>query len=644
MSWHNRRKLSIVTAVAVVAALTPLAGASTASAAPAGRFIHKTGTAAYRPTPTGTGAPASLSTEIRQEAGPDAASRVPSGSGSRGSDRSLARQHGARAGSGQTATSAAAPSRPSAITRGGPQLLASFDGMNHRSQRTANGGNQFSIEPPDQGLCVGGGHVVEALNDVFRVYSASGTPQTGVIDLNTFFGYPAQFVRPSGPFGPEVTDPTCLYDPTTRTFFLVVLTLDVDPASGDLLLTNHLDIAVAQDPLGTWTKYSLDSTDNGNAGSPVHPHCPCLGDYPHIGVDSHGFYITTNEYPWSGPVSFNSAQIYAFSKRAFARGDADIQVTQFDTTGLDKGEPGFTVWPAQSPTAGQYSHEADGTEYFLSSNAAPEATGVDGSVSNTIVTWALSDTESLDSASPNPRLTNTRVHVTPYALPPLSNQKVGPFPLGQCLTDPACSAAFGLPNKAQTESPLDSNDTRMQQVTYANGKLYGALDTVVTVEGRKVAGVGWYIVSPDAHPHSVSAHLANQGQLALAGANLTYPAIGLNADGKGVMAFTLVGDNYYPSAAYAAFDGRTGAGSIFVAKAGVGPQDGFTGYDPLGGSPARPRWGDYGATAVDGGNIWIASEYIGQSCDLATFEADPSCGLTRTLLANWDTRISLIKP
>ena len=109
-------------------------------------------------------------------------------------------------------------------------------------------------------------------------------------------------------------------------------------------------------------------------------------------------------------------------------------------------------------------------------------------------------------------------------------------------------------------------------------------------------------------------------------------------------AFTLVGDNYYPSSAYASFDGRTGAGSIFVAKAGAGPQDGFTGYDPLGGSPARPRWGDYGATAVDGSNLWIASEYIGQSCDLATFELDPSCGFTRTLFANWDTRISLIKP
>jgi hypothetical protein len=637
MSWHTRRKLSIATAVAVVAALAPLASSSSASAAPAPRFIHKIGTAAYKTVATGTGAPASLDTEIRDGAGPDAAGLAPGGGSARfqGVDRSLGRQHGSRTRGGAA---------DNAIIRNGPRLLASFDGLNHFNQRTANGGNQFSLEPPDQALCVGGGHVVEATNDVFRVFSSTGTPQTGVIDLNTFFGYPAAFVRPAGPFGPEITDPTCLFDPTTHTFFLVVLTLDVDPASGDFLGTNHLDIAVAKDPTGIWTTYTLPVTDDGTDSTPVHPHCPCIGDYPHIGVDGNGFYITTNEYSFFGP-EFNAAQIYAFSKRAFARGDTDIMVTQYDTTGMDNGEPGFTVWPAQSPTTGDYSREQDGTEYFLSSNAAEEASGVPGGTSSTtVVTWALSNTRSLDSATPDAVLHDTRVGVTAYSAPPKSGQKAGPFPLGQCMTDPTCSAHFGLPNVPQTESPLDSNDTRMQQVTYADGKLYGALDTAITIEGRGLAGIAWYIVRPDAHRNSVSAHLARQGQFGLAGNNLIYPAIGLNEDGKGVMAFTLVGDGYFPSAAYAAFDGRTGAGSIFVAKAGVGPQDGFSGYAPLGGTPARPRWGDYGATAVDGNNIWIASEYIGQTCTMAQLQADSTCGGTRTLLANWGTRISLVKP
>jgi hypothetical protein len=55
-------------------------------------------------------------------------------------------------------------------SKSSPQLIRSFDGLNHRDQRTANGGNQFSIEPPDQGLCAGNGFVMESVNDVLRVY------------------------------------------------------------------------------------------------------------------------------------------------------------------------------------------------------------------------------------------------------------------------------------------------------------------------------------------------------------------------------------------------------------------------------------------------------------------------------------------
>ena len=37
------------------------------------------------------------------------------------------------------------------------------------------------------------------------------------------------------------------------------------------------------------------------------------------------------------------------------------------------------------------------------------------------------------------------------------------------------------------------------------------------------------------------------------------------------------------------------------------------------GNPPRTRWGDYGAAAVDGNSIWIASEYIATPCDYTTW-------------------------
>jgi hypothetical protein len=664
MSLPSRRKLSAVAALVIGIGMLPFAGGTGASAAPAAssvttRHIKKAdGTASYKPSPNGSGLPAALNTEIPKAFGPEAqegadaaanaAAARAAAANTAGPNRSLSSKHGARAGAASVVASASAPG---GVIRNGPQVLTSFDGINHRDQRLTNGGNQFSLEPPDQALCVGGGHVVEAVNDAVRVRGTDGSAQTGVVGLNPFFGYPPAIDRTTGLQGPFVTDPSCLYDPTTRTFFLVILTLEVVPETGDFTGDNHLDIAVAQDPTKTWTIYRLDVTDDGRAGTPVHPHCPCIGDYPHVGVDAHGFYITTNEYSFFGP-EFNSAQIYAFSKRALARGDADVLVTQFDTTGADRGFNGFTIWPAQSPSTGDYAREADGTEFFLSSNAAEEANGVPGGSSSTsIVTWSLTNTESLGSARPNPALHNTRVGVSRYAIPPKANQKPGPFPLGQCLNDPACATVILRapdPFAPEVESPLDANDTRMQQVTYTDGKLYGALDTAVSVGGATKAGVGWYIVRPQSRQRSVDARLLNQGQLGLAGNNLIYPAIGVNANGKGVMAFTLAGDGYFPTAAFAAFDGRAGAGAIFVAAFGNGPQDGFSGYKPFGNPPGttRPRWGDYGATAVAGDTIWIASEYIGQTCTLAQYQAAPfgSCGGTRTALANWGTRISQIKP
>jgi hypothetical protein len=59
----------------------------------------------------------------------------------------------------------------------------------------------------------------------------------------------------------------------------------------------------------------------------------------------------------------------------------------------------------------------------------------------------------------------------------------------------------------------------------------------------------------------------------------------------------------------------------------------------------RPRWGDYGAAAVDGSTIWVASEYVAQTCDYATYRATlGTCGNTRAPLGNWSTHISRLTP
>lgn len=93
-----------------------------------------------------------------------------------------------------------------------PELELSVNGLTSRDQRLANGGNQFSVEPPDQALCVGNGFALESVNTVIRVKDTAGANLTGVVDLNSFYGYPAQFNRgpdPSGRSSPIRCASTC---------------------------------------------------------------------------------------------------------------------------------------------------------------------------------------------------------------------------------------------------------------------------------------------------------------------------------------------------------------------------------------------------------------------------------------------------
>jgi hypothetical protein len=684
-------------AVGVCALVVAASVASSALSAPGAGTVSRVGTGSPQTgdfTPSGTGDVTS-----DEFAGTDSDASPDAYSGNI-LDRSLSAGgvgNGVSVNSGQKAKS-------------NPQFNFGFQGLNHYQQRYSRGGNQFSLEPPDQGLCVGNGYVVEVTNDVFNVFNLTGqsllpdNTATNIvagfprnvnhaIDLNSFYGYPPAINRTTGARGPSVTDPSCLYDAQTDRFFVVVLTLDSQvpgPCQGVYSCVNHLDLAVSQtsNPTGGWNIYRLDVTNDGTNTGGVNPG-PYLGDYPHMGADANGIYLTTNAYPWHEN-GFGGAQIYALSKAQLAAGSATVTVRHIDTSGMvaapsDAGstQPGFTVWPAQSPN-GLFNTNDSGTEYFLSSNAADEAqkpvSGTAGSrTSNQLIVWTLTNTASLNSASPALGLTNRILTVGQYGVPPRAKQPgsgTAPgtsVPQGFCLNDettllftgqtgcwkllvgPTAHAAGG----PEVVPPIDSNDTRMQQVTWANGKLWGALDTALNPDGGpQRAGIAWYIVNPNA------GKVVNQGYLGAAGYDFTYPAIGVTPSGRGVMAFTAVGDTLYPSAAYAGIDAIAGVGGWNVVPGGQGAaaDDGFTGYkQQLFPNPIRPRWGDYGAAAVDGNSIWIASEYIGGACNYTDWGGPFFAGGTgdnllgtcggashgpgvRTALANWSTFISKFTP
>lgn len=523
------------------------------------------------------------------------------------------------------------PVTPGRRARSNPQLQLDFEGLNHRDSRLAFDGNQFSGEPADQGLCVGNGYMLESVNSALRVYDeATGAPVSNVLALNEFYGFPPAINRTTGEFGPFTFDISCYYDPDSRRWFHLALDLDQDPETGAFTGRNYLDLAVSAgpDPTGRWTTYRIPAINDGSEGTPDHDCAggPCFGDFPHIGADKYGIYITTNEFPLFAD-GFIGAQVYAISKRALVSRPASIDVYLFNTGRPEwqvrPGEPGFTVWPAL-PADKQFDTSQGGSNYFVSSNAVFDDANGD---SEELIVWALNNTSSLNSASPSLSLLRTIVPSLRYAVPPSSVQRDGTIPLGEYL--------YG----ATEPGVIDTSDSRILDARLANGKLWAVLGTAANVSGEERAGVGWFIMKANVTSGGLFAGMLREGILALQGESLAYPTLGVTTSGRGVMGFTRVGESLYPSAGYAAIDPNVGAGEVGMVEEGNSPQDGFTEYEG-----GRPRWGDYGAAAVVGSKVYLASQYIEQPpCTVDELLAT-NCFNTRTLLANWSTRVSKFTP
>ncbi len=431
-------------------------------------------------------------------------------------------------------------------------ILHNFDGVSSLDSAVTNFGAEF--EPPDQGLCVGNGFVIEPVNSAFTIYRRNGSVLAGPFNVNVLFDEGlTQFT----------SDPRCYFDAATNTWFATILFISADNTEA------HTDIAIntSGDPTTPWTVYRLEQTDDGTNGTPVHRGCPCFGDQPLLGIDNENLYISTNEFSILGP-KVNGAQIYALSKRDLIQGAASVHFVQFENLRI-AGSQAFSVQPAiTQPTV-----DGADAEYFL------QSIDPSGISDNRLGVWALTRQGSVSDGG-IPTLTNVVITSEVFGVPPNAVQK-------------------------GSASLLNTGDDRMQQTQFIGGELWGALNTTFSVAGdpTPLSANAWFKVHPQLDGRRIAgATITNQGYVASAGNFLLYPAIQVSPAGDAAMVFTFSGANFFPSAAYALLPEGSGSfGRIVVAAAGSGPYD-----------PNATRWGDYSFAIADpsGDGIWMATEYI----------------------------------
>lgn len=517
----------------------------------------------------------------------------------------------------RTSGGTGAPTAPVAnigITRS--SKASGFSGITGAEQAATNGA--YDLEPPDQALCSNGSDVVEAVNNAYAVYSTTGAEILPPIALTSLFGIASESA------GSFTSDPRCYYDAATQRWFVVELSIPNLFSTGRRASKSYELIAVSDssDPTGGFTTFSIDSTDPGDQG------CPCFGDYPMIGADANGFYITTNEFSIYRPY-FNGAQLYAMSKQGLtaAADGTGSAPTVVHMGALPSPFPGestgetYHLSPALTPADGSFDTANGGTEYFTLSDVFPVS-------SNLLSVWALTNTSSLASATPALGLSSKLVTLGQYYQYPDAGMAVAQKASTHSTQTPLLNYVESQTGTTVPEGVLQSDFDAVEETTYAGGKLFTELSNA----SSETASVGtttaeWFILTPSADASSVSASLSNEGNLGVTGQSLLYPDVVVNGSGVGDMVFTLSGSDYFPSAAYVPFGTSGPSGNVQVAGPGSGPEDGFTCYAYyVGSNYGGCRWGDYSGGVAVGSTVWMATEYVPPQS-------------TRDFYTNWGTFI-----
>ena len=470
--------------------------------------------------------------------------------------------------------------------RGRLASVSGFTGIYEGANSEATGSE---LEPPDQGMAVNGGVVGEIVNNTIQFFK-SGQALTAPLNNATFFN--------SGSVA-QLSDPHITFDPSVKRWFVDELTY-----SGPLGYGFFLAVSQTSDPTGAYKVYFIPSASSDLKGC---GKSGCLPDYPQVGYDANGFYITADLF---GSRKFVGAGVYALAKNDLVSGVA--------VTPIRFVFPDFVVQPAVPAPGEPFNLNNGGTEFFMSARNIYNG-------STTIRVWQIQNTFNIVS--------------DPSSLLAVHKDMKGEAYTGTVpSTQPHIIGPYGKSQHATSSPMLDGGYNAFSaNVKMASGRLYAALTTgAADSNGLAVDTIAYFVVSTK----GMEPRIVKQGYIVPpTGYSISYPGLAIDRHGNGFIGVSITNPDRklpggYPSAAVIPFASASGPGTITVTGQGGATDDGFTGY----GSPHSPgqvgRWGDFASASIDAetGIYYTANEMI----------PDPSV-YPRGVFANWGTYITAIQ-
>jgi hypothetical protein len=493
--------------------------------------------------------------------------------------QALAARARALAGTGSQSSSPAPtalePSSSESLT---PGVSAKFAGLGYACGR---------FIPPDMALAVGPTYVLQAINGCVAVHDKSGNIQPGFPkSLNAFM------LLGGGAF---VFDPRALYDWANNRYIVAAGHVGASGAS-------FVNVAVSQssDPRGGWFIYRINLTGGGII-APGH-----LGDFPTLGQDRRGIYVTFNDFlntsgpSYSGPIALLLPKLKMYAGQSFKFFYLDSSFFMVN------GEPVDTLQPANVMNRGDDPRAEFMVNTFNFNYGGLQCiTGCQG-----LVIWAISNP--LDYAG------TSGPEVSSFVM-----QTTNTYYLPSGATQPSCANPSCL---------IDTGDVRISgEVTYASGSLYAALATngTASTPGAATAHVLWFQVKPFVNdsdpgctgistgkcPHIIGAQKLNEvcwdcGSAQGSGGARFYPTVQPDPEGNVTVVFNYSDDTTYPSSVYAS--NRVTQTLNTMHDGGQTLQAGLSFYERLDHNDLN-RWGDYTAVALDltpgtRPSMWFAAE------------------------------------
>ena len=337
--------------------------------------------------------------------------------------------------------------------------------------------SQTPLSPPDPSLAVGPNHIVQVVNSSIAFFLKDGTMQfLQVLNNSQNPGFFDEVGASSFVF-----DPKCFYDHYSDRFFVLALEVytDIDEA--------YLTFAVSDDadPNGIWFKYRSDVVVS--VGSDQY-----WFDYPGLGFDQDGFYVTGNLFLLAGN----------------GPGFGGVLYRSFDKTPLLNGSPATFTDIRDGNIGSVQAAQVFGnnqTPYFVS-------------IANT----SQIRLTALNNALSSPSFTTATVSVPAFNFPPGS----------------------GVQNNGGAGNLIDALDGRIMNVHWRDGQLWVCHGVG---DGGSGAMARWYQFDTGNWPASGSPTLVQSGDINVAGASTFFPAIYTNADDSTAMVIAQSGSTQFAS-------------------------------------------------------------------------------------------------